>query len=289
MKRYQIGDVIIQWKDGNFELESDEFTELFQIIKGDEGSYVDEIVYEIHYANLEKYKNETLLQKNGLYELYETVDGKFLVFHWATCRFAFGFYVNDLEKGNIVTCYFNPEMKNQIPLAAVRFFSCAGLHSKLLQKGALVFHSSYMDWNGQAILFAGKSGVGKSTQASLWEKHAGAEIINGDRTLLRKKGGIWHAYGYPCCGSSDICINRTLPLKAIVILEQGNENKVETLTMGQKYRALFTGSEMYLWYEKEMERVNRLVEEIMTGVRIIKLVCRPDADAVEVLKTALEE
>ena len=30
MKRYQIGDVIIRWKDGNFELESDEFTECFQ-------------------------------------------------------------------------------------------------------------------------------------------------------------------------------------------------------------------------------------------------------------------
>lgn len=291
MKRYQFGDITIQWKTGNFELNLDEFTELFKIntVDVEEDYFSNEIIYETHFEDLRKYKNEKLLQKNGLYELYETVQGRFVIFHWATCRFAFGFYAEDLEKKDMLPVYFNPEMKNQIPLAAVRFFSCAGLHSKLLQKGALVFHSSYIDWNGQAILFAGPSGVGKSTQASLWEQHEDAEIINGDRTLLRRKDGIWHAYGYPCCGSSDICKNRTLPLKAIVILEKGDKNEVQELTMGQKYRALFTGSEMFLWYEKEMERVSRLVEELMKEVRVIKLICRPDEDAVEVLKAALEE
>ena len=229
------------------------------------------------------------MQKNGLYELYDTAEGKFLVFHWAACRFAFGLYAKDLEGGNIIPCYFNPEMKKQIPLATVRFFSCAGLHSKLLQRGALIFHSAYIDWNGKAILFAGHSGVGKSTQAALWGKYAGAEIINGDRTLIRKKNGIWHAYGYPCCGSSDICINRTLPLSLIVLLEQGEENRVTEVSMGGKFRALFIGSEMYLWNEKEMERVTKLAEEILKDVRIVKLVCRPEADAVEVLKAELEE
>lgn len=289
MKRFQIGDIIIHWKDDNFKLESDEYTERFQVLEGEEEFHADEIVYESHFTNLEKYRKETLLQKNGLYELYETNEGKFLVFHWATCRFAFGFYAEDLEKDDVLPVYFNPEMENQIPLAAVRFLSCAGLHSKLLQKGALVFHSSYIDWNGQAILFAGPSGVGKSTQASLWEQHADAEIINGDRTLLRQKDGIWKAYGYPCCGSSDICINRTLPLSMIVLLEQGKENRVTEVSMGKKFRALFTGSEMYLWNEKEMERVTKLAEEILKDVRIVKLVCRPEADAVEVLKAELEE
>ena len=289
MKRYQIGDIIIQWKDGNFELESDEFTERFQVIESEEDFLVDEIIYETHFTDLRKYEKETLLQKNGLYELYDTIAGKFLVFHWAICRFGFGLYVKDLEGGNNIPCYFNPEMKEQIPLAAVRFFSCAGLHSKLLQRGALVFHSSYIDWKGKAILFAGHSGVGKSTQAALWGKYAGAEIINGDRTLIRKKDGIWHAYGYPCCGSSDICINRTLPLLAIVLLEQGEENQVTEVSMGKKFRALFTGSEMYLWNEKEMERVTKLAEEILKDVRIVRLVCRPEEEAVEVLKAELEE
>ena len=79
MKRYQIGDVIIRWKDGNFELESDEFTECFQARENEEDALVDEIIYETHFTDLEKSKKETLLQKNGLYELYDTAEGKFFI------------------------------------------------------------------------------------------------------------------------------------------------------------------------------------------------------------------
>lgn len=289
MKKYLLGDILIQWENGNFKLKSDEFTELFQISEVAECHWDDVIIYKTKFDNLERYKSEKLLQKNGLYELYETAKGKFLIYHWATCRFAFGFFADDLEKENVVTCYFNPDMEKQIPLAAVRFFSCAGLHSKLLQKDALIFHSSYIDWNGQGILFAGHSGVGKSTQASLWKQNEGVEIINGDRTLLRKKEGVWHAYGYPCSGSSDICVNRTLPLKAIVLLQQGTENKVEKLSLSQKFRAILTGSQMFPWNDKEVERVSKMAEEMIKDVKMIKLICRPEIKAVEVLKSALEE
>lgn len=66
-----------------------------------------------------------------------------------------------------------------------------GLHHKLLQQDALVIHASYIEFMGRGILFLGPSGTGKSTQARLWNEHAGAPILNGDRALLRQKDGIW--------------------------------------------------------------------------------------------------
>lgn len=287
VQKYQIGDVLVTWKGNKIFFKKNRCIDLFSNnTKTDDHEIIG---FDIKLVDLKKHCTGELLQKNGLIELYQTDRGLFLVHHWTTCRFAFGFYVEDLEKGDIVPCYVNPYAENINSMSITRFITGSGLHSKLLQKGALVFHSSYIDWDGEAILFAGPSGTGKSTQADLWKEYANADIINGDRALLRKKDDIWHAYGYPCCGSSDICKNRTLPLKAIVILEKGEKNEVHELTMGQKYRALFTGSEMYLWYEKEMELVNKLVEEIIKDVRVLKLVCRPDEDAVEVLKTVLEE
>ena len=51
--------------------------------------------------------------------------------------------------------------------------------------GQLVLHSSYvLTQSGAAVLFSGPSGIGKSTQAALWQQYAGADVINGDRTLL---------------------------------------------------------------------------------------------------------
>lgn len=288
MEKYEIGDIRITYTESTFSFKKSRYLDEF-LIPNSSKVCRDDVCFEVCYDDLKSHCTGELLQKNGLLELYQTEKGLFLVHHWTTCRFALGVYMDDLEQENVVTCYVDPNAKDISSMSITRFLTSAGLHSKLLQKGALVFHSSYINWNDQAVLFAGKSGIGKSTQSSLWEQHAGAEIINGDRTLLRKKEGVWYAYGYPCCGSSDICKNRILPLKAIVILEKGDKNEVQELTMGQKYRALFTGSEMYLWYEKEMERVSRLVDEIMKEVRVIKLICRPDADAVEVLKAALED
>lgn len=287
MEKYHIGNVDFVWKEGNFPLKIDNYMRKF--LKEDlQNENNEEIIYETCIENLEAYSKGNLLQMNGLYELYQFPEGEFIIYHWATCRFAFGFWMDDLEKGNMVRCYFSPEMYNQIPLDAVRFFSCAGMHSKLLQKNALVFHSSYIEWKGKAILFAGASGTGKSTQAKLWETHANAQIINGDRTLIRKKDDIWMAYGYPCCGSSLICINKTLPIALVVILEQGTENKIEVIDKKSQIRAILTGSEAYRWKLDEIDSVCQIARGLVDAVPVIKFVCKKDKNAVNVLKEWME-
>ena len=288
MEKYLIGDVVVTWKEHNFPLKQDDFMRQFLINEKDCEKFQEEIVYESSLVNLEKYRSETLLVKNGLYELYESSRGRIIIYHWATCRFAFGFELESLKEGNKIFCYFNPEMYREMPLDAVRFFSCAGLHSKLLQKGRVVFHSAFIDWKGKGILFAGPSGVGKSTQAKLWEKYAGAEIINGDRALLNHTENGWKVYGYPCCGSSKVCINRTLPLFMIVLLEQGDENEIQMLSQGQKFRTLLSGSEVYLWSSDEINTVARISENIIKNVPIIKMICRPNENAVRLLEKMIK-
>ena len=82
----------------------------------------------------------------------------------------------------------------------------------------------YRDAHGEGILFSGPSGIGKSTQAALWERFAGARTINGDRGLVcpaaRTVSGIFYA------GTSGICQNVTAPLRAVVLLGQAAENRV---------------------------------------------------------------
>ena len=286
MKRYLIGDTIFTWKEDGYALKQDLFMENFTMkTTADKAEYI----FESKLADVKSYADGELLQKNGLFELYQLPEGKFIVYHWATCRFAFGFWIDDLEKEESMTYYFNPEMKNQIPLDAVRFFSCSGIHSKLLQEEAIILHSSYVDWNGKAILFCGKSGTGKSTQAQLWEKYENVKIINGDRALLKKKEDKWYAYGYPCCGSSAICLNQTLPIVAIIVLEHGEENAIYQLTNGEKIKSLIAGSERYMWSELEFDRVLNISEQIAVDIPIFKFSCTPDKNAVCILKTKLEE
>lgn len=289
MTFYSIGDTIICWNKGNFPLELDENTLPFVVREQDVSAAEDMICYTSAEVQLGQYKEQRLLQINETYELYETERGHLMIYHWATCRFAYGFWLEDLKAGNEVPCYFNPKMREEIPITTSRFFSTAGLHAKLLQRDAVVLHASYVCRNGAAILFTAPSETGKTTQARLWEKYRGAEIINDDRVLLRKYQGVWHAFGYPCCGSSKICKNRTLPLQAVVVLEQGAENRVCALSAAQKIRALVSGIEVYLWDREEIDRSFCLAGQIAGEVPAIKLVCRPDAGAVAALDRYLEE
>lgn len=286
---YKIGDVQFGLPDNSGCLKKDEFTDLFSICEEELKKDNVTIEYEHYLLQTEHLEEFRLIKKNGMYELFETPKGFLLVYHWAKCRFAFAYWVEDLKSKGVVPVYFNPDLYEQIPLSVVRFFSCAGMHSKLLQYSAMILHSSYIVWREQGILFTAPSQTGKSTQAELWKCHAGAEIINGDRALIRKRGGLWHSFGYPCCGSSKICINKTVPLRVIVVLEQGKENRVVEMSFGEKVCALVSGAEMFPWSSYEMERIFSLAEAIAGEVAIVKLICKPDEDAVRVMKAYLEE
>lgn len=111
------------------------------------------------------------------------------------------------------------------------FTSLFALERHISSRGFLILHCAYLYYRDKAILFSAPFGVGKSTQAKLWHKYRSASIINGDRALLGKNGTIWSAYGWPVCGSSEICHNKTTPVCAIVMLSQGNANRIRKLTL----------------------------------------------------------
>lgn len=231
---------------------------------------------------LEPFLSVPLFPENIVYGVYTHGDHPLIVYPWGNRRRGFAVWPDSFRIS------FDPCMHHQTPLREDWFFSICAFHRQLLNRGGCVLHASYVDFGGEAILFSGPSGVGKSTQAGLWAQYAGAEVINGDRALLREDGEGWKVFGYPSCGTSGICINRTLPLRAIVILSQGSENRVEPMPAAAAIRALITATEFYPWHQGEFELALRVAERLVSRVSILRLVCTPDQDAVDVLKQYLK-
>ncbi len=96
------------------------------------------------------------------------------------------------------------------------------LRSVLLEHRSAVLHASYVVCAGKALLFTAPSGTGKSTQANLWAKYRGAQIVNGDRALIQKTDAGFTANGIFYSGSSGCCQNITAPVDAVVVLDRGN-------------------------------------------------------------------
>lgn len=161
------------------------------------------------------------------------------------------------------------------------------IQGNLLSKEVMILHSSFIIHNNESILFTAPSGTGKSTQASLWEKYKGAEIINGDRSAIGTRNGEYFAYGLPFCGSSNICKNKEAPLKAIVVLKQAKENSVRRLSKIEAFKILLGQVAINRWNKKDMELAMTLIEELIEKVPVVMLSCRPDKEATDVLNDYL--
>ncbi len=166
------------------------------------------------------------------------------------------------------------------------FLEMLAMERFLLKANGLILHSSYIAWHHTGILFTAPSGTGKSTQASLWEKYADAEIINGDRSIMIQNplNHQFYVCGLPFCGSSGINKNVCIPLRAIVFLEQGPENIVKSCPPAYASSHLFGEMSINQWNPDFVVKSLHLIEELMKKVQLIQLTCTPEPDAVSALQ-----
>ena len=169
------------------------------------------------------------------------------------------------------------------------FVSLLALEKRMLERNALVLHTAFMVYRGQAVLFSAPSGTGKSTQADLWEKYRGSRTINGDRCLLRKKDGIWLAEGWPVCGSSNICNTGSWPVRAVVMLRQAKENSIERMAPAAAFSQIYSQITVNRWDKQAAVRAMDQMEALTGSVPVYQLACDISEQAVACLEHALEE
>lgn len=159
----------------------------------------------------------------------------------------------------------------------------------LYKENTFILHSSYIRYNGKAILFSAPSGTGKSTQADLWHKYENVEIINGDRAAINCNNGVWYAYGLPFSGSSNIYKNITTPIEAIVILRQANENSIRRLNKLEAFKYIYSETTINTWNKDYINTIINLIMDMLECVDVYMLSCKPDRESVNLLKQNLRE
>lgn len=153
--------------------------------------------------------------------------------------------------------------------------------------GGFVFHCAYIEIDGRAILFTAPSETGKSTQAELWRIHRGAQIINGDRAAVRIVDGKAMAGGIPFAGSSSYCLNRSLPIAAVVYLGQAPVTSIRRMRGYESFARIWEGCSVNTWDREDVDLVSAAVKHLVESVPVYHLPCTPDESAVIALENAL--
>lgn len=178
-------------------------------------------------------------------------------------------------------------MKNAGKFLGKDIMAYLGMEDMWLINNAFLLHASCVRYRGKGILFSACSGKGKSTQARLWEEYEGAEVLNGDRTLVRREEGKWKAYGSPLAGSSRIYRNQSAPVRGIMILTQGEENRIQKLSGKEAFIPLYRETLMNSWNPEYMEAMTDLLLAASKEIPIYHLSCRPDKESVELVKRCM--
>lgn len=161
-------------------------------------------------------------------------------------------------------------------------------YRQLLNFGGVYLHSSAVELDGRAYLFSGPCGMGKSTHTRLWQKtFSGARVFNDDKPALRNIEGKWYAYGTPFCGKDHININVKVPLAGICFLKQADRNSIRRLTPPEAVQKIFTQTFYKFKDPANLEKMARLVEDIVKTIPVFELENLPESAAAELSFTTM--
>ena len=131
------------------------------------------------------------------------------------------------------------------------------VHSLLLaERGGFLLHAASAIRNGRAFLFAGVSGAGKTTMASL--APSDAILLTDEISYVRPENGRYVAFGTPFTGELNRSgKNVSAPVAALYLLEQAHDNEIASVSPAQACRRLL---ENILFFAQDSSLVSRVFQ-----------------------------
>jgi hypothetical protein len=195
---------------------------------------------------------------------------------------------------------------------------------RLAHEQAIELHGTgIVRLNGEANLFVGHSGAGKSTTTRLWTAIEDVEVLSDDRIIVRRdedgstadlkmdasgeKIGIlrlrdrsasstghstqddkkhkMRMYGTPWHGEAMFASPNSAALTRIFVLEHGDGNVITRLTPSQAVAELFARSFVPFHRHEYVESALVFLEELVDAIPVYRYAFEPDQRAVDKILT----
>jgi len=135
-------------------------------------------------------------------------------------------------------------------------------------EGGFQLHASSAIRNDRAFLFAGVSGVGKTTTARL--APADAIVLTDEISYVRRSESGYRAYGTPFAGElARPGANASAPIERVCLLKQSSQNRLLPVTRAQAVRALMRH---VLFFAQDNELVERVLDSVVRFASSVEVV-----------------
>jgi len=153
------------------------------------------------------------------------------------------------------------------------------------RRGCLTRHASAIEAAGQALVFTGVSGAGKSTISAMLDRPPARKI--GDELLVLARGEAgWSVYVPPYLGPAGIAHGAEAPLAAIHFLVQAPVHARSLVAPAVAMRELLRHVLIYVAEQRTAGHVLALADALTAAVPCYRLEFRKDPGVAEVLGIA---
>lgn len=185
----------------------------------------------------------------------------------------------EMEEGQPETDYFDDYLET---LAVYRKICSALLDFDcFLMHGSVIASPASDTDRDAAVMFTARSGVGKTTRTLMWlDQIEGSYVVNGDKPILKITEGEVLACGTPWAGKEQLQRNCKVPLKAIFILERGEENTIEELSFSTALPLLIP--QIYRsGRSDELIKTLKLLNKLGRSVKVFRLCSNLDKEVID--------
>lgn len=229
-------------------------------------------------------KLKQVFDSNSMWKMYEISATELLVTIDNTDPYSRRYIVcnSEFTKFNVYITdesIFNDPDKNilEYPLDELIFVN------NLPYNNGMLVHASGVYLDGQAYIFMGQSGAGKSTISRIFTKE-GFDILNDDRLILLRDGGRIRAFGTPWHGEANLFCNKNADLKKIFFISHGAANEAKTIDPAKAVSLLLARSFSPFWDPTAMRAILDFSSEIISRVPSYELSFTPNTSIVEFVK-----
>lgn len=166
-----------------------------------------------------------------------------------------------------------------VPVALSSMLRIAFAQS-ILMHSAVSVHASVVVSGGEAVLFMGRSGTGKSTHSRLWLEHVpDTRLLNDDNPIIRIVDGKAVVYGSPWSGKTPCYLDESAPVAAMVRLAQAPENRFTRKSDVEAFSILLPGCSVLRSDRRLFGAMCETLIELSEMVCVGEMRCLPDRDA----------